>query len=250
MADRDGTIIVGSAAELLQPATRRGFLRALGAGGSIVLLPSLFAACGSDDDPVDPGPGTATVTLNLATDLGILNYAYMLEQVAATFYTLLVTNSNYAVVFPDANEREVLADIHLDELVHREFYRAALATSAIPDLTIELGGLLTTRDQVLATAQTLEDLDIAAYNGAAKYLSSPTNLALAGKIVSVEARHSAALRDIRDSTGRLFADVTNLQPNGAVQASGLDAADEPADIIGIARQLILTTVVVGSAPTP
>ena len=49
---------------------------------------------------------------------------------------------------------------------------------------------------MLKAAADFEDLGVAAYNGAAQYLSTADNLGLAGKIVSVEARHASAIRDL------------------------------------------------------
>ena len=46
------------------------------------------------------------------------------------------------------------------------------------------------RDSVLKTARTFEDLGVAAYNGAGQLLERGEYLLLAGKIVSVEARHA------------------------------------------------------------
>ena len=56
-------------------------------------------------------------------------------------------------------------------------------------------------------------------------MTNAANLLVAGKIVSVEARHAAAIRDIRDTTGRLFAgdDVVNPQ--------GLDVKSEPSAVL-------------------
>ncbi len=103
---------------LRDPRTRRDFLRALGVGGSIVLLPSLFAACGDDDlgpfGPPTAASGGAGVRLDLSTDIGILNYAFALEQLEAAFYTAVTTASNFQTLFPDANEREVLTDVAAD----------------------------------------------------------------------------------------------------------------------------------------
>ena len=46
------------------------------------------------------------------------------------------------------------------------------------------------------TARTFEDLGVSAYNGAGQLLTVAANLLTAGKIVSVEARHAAAIRDL------------------------------------------------------
>ncbi|MGB7786940.1 MAG: ferritin-like domain-containing protein [Salinimicrobium sp.] len=64
--------------------SRRNFLKI----GSLAVVGSgLLLACSSDDDmtntPMEPG---ATFDLG-SGDLGILNYAYALEQLEAAFYT-------------------------------------------------------------------------------------------------------------------------------------------------------------------
>ena len=54
----------------------------------------------------------------------------------------------------------------------------------------------TDRPACSALPKAFEDLGVAAYNGAGKLLTNPDYLLLAGKIVSVEARHAAAIRDL------------------------------------------------------
>jgi hypothetical protein len=48
-------------------------------------------------------------------------------------------------------------------------------------------------------------LGVSAYNGAGQLLTDPQNLLLAGKIVSVEARHAAAIRDLLKPRSDSFA---------------------------------------------
>jgi hypothetical protein len=251
MSDRDKTIVIGSPEQLAQPATRRSFMRMLGIGGSIVLLPSVFAACSDDDDIVGGGGGgtnTGTVTLNLAGDIGIINYAYALEQLEAAFYTQVLAAPAFAGL--TANDREMLTDIRNHEVIHRDFLARALGDAKIPNLAVNFGAAFASRDSILSAAQTFEDLGVAAYNGAGKFLANANNLLVAGKIVSVEARHAAAIRDARDSAGTLFADLTTLTTFGAVPANGLDGAQEPAFVLGQADAFITTTVQIGSQPTP
>jgi hypothetical protein len=100
---------------------------------------------------------------------------------------------------------------------------------------------------LLRTAQLLEDTGVAAYNGAGKHLTVAANLLLAGKIVSVEARHAAAIRDIRDgSNGRLFAgdDVVDA-------TTGLDVKSEPSTVLGSVTSLDVVTspLSIGTGPT-
>ena len=118
------TVVVHDAAQLAQPSTRRSFLRALGLGGSIVLMPSVFAACTDENVATGLTPtgaardviGGAGVNLDLSNDIGIFNYAYALEQLEAAFYTQVVTAANFNTVFTTAEERELLTDLRRDEV--------------------------------------------------------------------------------------------------------------------------------------
>ena len=249
MSDKDRTIVIGSPEQLAQPATRRSFMKLLGIGGSIVLLPSVFAACDDDDDIVGGGGGGGnTVTLNLNNDIGILNYAYALEQLEAAFYIQVLAAPAFAGL--PANDREMLTDIRNHEVIHRDFLSTALGTARIPNLAVDFGNAFASRDSILSSAQTFEDLGVAAYNGAGKYLSNVNNLLVAGKIVSVEARHAAAIRDARDTTGRLFADLTTLTALGADDAAARDGAREPAFVLSEAQagKFVTTNVQIGAQP--
>ena len=63
----------------------------------------------------------------------------------------------------------------------------------------------TSRASVLGTAKALEDTGVSAYNGAGQYIQNPDYLTVAGKIVSVEARHAAAIRDLLSPGSANFA---------------------------------------------
>jgi hypothetical protein len=247
MAKRDKTMSIESTDQLFQPATRREFLRLLGIGGGLMLMPSVFAAC-SDDDPVSPTTPTA-VSLNLSNDTGILNYAYALEQLEAAFYTAALASPGYAAL--TANEKEVIDDLQKHEVIHREFFKTVLGTNAIGTLQFNaatVASLMSSKDALLRNSQLLEDTGVSAYNGAGKYLSDKANLLVAGKIVSVEARHAAAIRDMRDATGRLFAG------DDVVNASGLDVKAEPGTVLSAVASLNVidtskNTIAIGTQPT-
>ncbi len=239
MLDRTQTAVLSEPRQLMEAGTRRNFLRLMGVGGAVVLMPGLFSAC--SDKVTEPGGGGGVV-LDLNTDVGILNYAYALEQLEAAFYTQVVagfTTSGISV----AAERDVLTQIRNHEVIHREFLKAALGTSAIPALKVDFGNALASRESVLGTARTFEDLGVAAYNGAGKYMKDAGYLLLAGKIVSVEARHAAAIRDILDGTGRAFAG------DDVVDANGLDRAFEPNAVLANAGPFITTAVSIGKQPS-
>jgi rubrerythrin len=158
-------------------------------------------------------------------DTGILNFAYALEQLEAAFY-IQVNVSFYANA--TTAEQAILADIMNHEIAHRDFFKNALGSAAIPALTPDFSSIdFTSRASVLGTAKALEDTGVSAYNGAGQYISSADYLTIAGKIVSVEARHAAAIRDLLNPLSADFAgdDVVNT-------TTGLDFSRTPNSTTG------------------
>lgn len=246
-------LVVDRPEKLFDVSTRRDFLRTLRAGGSILLLPTVFSAC--DDDPT--GPGGGGVTLNLGNDLGILNYAFALEQLEAAFYTAVLASSSFATM--TAEQKEVFTDLRNHEVIHREFLRRALGSNAIGNLALDtsvVAAAVASTAVILRNAEMFEDLGVAAYNGAGKYLTNVDFLLTAGKIVSVEARHAAAIRDLREAAGVTTGSAagTRFAGDDVVLASGayagLDVKLEPSVVLGrvISTNLVETPVAVGSAP--
>ena len=229
-------LIIRSGDQLLQQTTRRRFLGLLAMGGSILMLPSVFTAC-DDNSITDPFTDPDRYRLVLSNDTGILNYAYALEQLEAAYYTAALGSAGFAAL--SAAEKEVLQDLQKHEVIHREFFKQVLGTAAIPEIgfnTATVGSLTANRDVLLSTSQLLEDTGVSAYNGAGKYLTNAANLLVAGKIVSVEARHAAAIRDIRDgNTGRKFAG------DDVVNAAGLDVKAEPSAVLSAVASLNVLT---------
>lgn len=138
-------------------------------------------------------PQTGAVDLG-AGDVGIMNYAFALEQTELAFLRQVIANP-YKGMTPA--ERQVFQDLHDHEVVHNEFYKAMLGTRAIPALQTDFSSVkFNDRESVLKTQITFADLATSAYNGAGKLLVDAANLAIAGKIVSVEARHAAVAREL------------------------------------------------------
>ncbi len=236
---------------LKNPLNRRSFLQYTGAGVAASAL--LLAGCDDDDDITDTN---TTGSVNLGTgDTGILNYAYALEQLEAAFYSMVVTHASFQSTFSNATERSVLMDIRDHEVAHREFFKSVLGNSAIPALTPNFSAVnFADRTSVLMTARTFEDLGVAAYNGAGKLLTSATNLTLAGKIVSVEARHAAEIREMvkvntfaaRGATPAIGQEtiITGGTANG-----GLDMALLPSQVLPLAQPFIRETINASNLPT-
>ncbi len=188
-------------------------------------LPQAFAQAG-----VDLGGG----------DLGVLNYAYALEQLEAAYYTQ-VLGAPYAGM--SAYEHAVLSEIRSHEVAHREFFAKALGRNRIPDLTPNFSAVdFRDRASVLRTASIFEDTGVSAYNGGGPAIQSPKYLAAAGSIVSVEARHAAILRDLIAPLTPLFAG------DDVVDGSGLDVAALPSQVLPKVAPFIATRVSASQLP--
>ena len=224
---------------------RRSFLKISGLSAAGVGL--LMIGCNSDDNTPTPTasnlPGVRNGIFDLGGgDFGVLTYAYALEQLESDFYYKVVNASGFNATFNDM-EKQLLTDLYYHEIIHRDFFKAALSgalpnpsTQLLPTLSFNYGTLnFNNRDQVLGTAKALEDTGVAAYNGAGNLLTNPDYLLLAGKIVSVEARHASAIRSAINPNSKDFAgdDVIDI-------TTGLDQAKNPSVILGIAGGFITT----------
>jgi hypothetical protein len=179
-------------------------------------------------------------------DVGVLNYAYALEQLEAAFYTQLRTGIYYTGSITPA-EKSVLDDLYYHEVIHREFFKAGIAAAgAIPlkDLTVDFTSIdFSSRTSVLGAAKAFEDLGSAAYIGAGQYITSPTYLYLAGKIASVEARHAAIIRDFVSDNTFVGNDVVTISSagtssvatNNGPAGSSLERALSPAEVVAVAN---------------
>jgi len=208
---------------------RRNFLKLSDAG--LVLAGPALAGC-RDDDFDYPQNGVFDLGKG---DVGVLSYAYALEQLEADFYTKVV--NNFYKNISDA-EKQMFTDIYHHEVVHRDFFKAAIsgATSAVlPKLEFKYDGVdFNSRNSILATAKALEDTGVAAYNGAGKLISNVDYLVIAGKIVSVEARHASAIRNAINPGSADFSG------DDVVDANGLDVAKDPKQIVQVAAGFIKT----------
>jgi hypothetical protein len=228
--------------ELLLQQSGRGISRRkfFGIAGGAAAMTVAMAACVSDDDNT-PTPTDNAFDLGTG-DIGILNYAYALEQLEAAFYVRVI-ESQYAGMSQD--ERSLLTDIRDHEVAHREFFKKAIYTAApgrlipnvVPDFqAIDFGS----RDSVLNAAKTFEDLGVSAYNGAGQLIVSADYLLIAGKIVSVEARHAALIRDLINYGSFAANDVV---------INGFDISRTPAQVIALAKPFMKSSLNASNLPT-
>ncbi|PSQ86173.1 MAG: hypothetical protein BRD42_05940 [Bacteroidetes bacterium QS_3_64_15] len=79
---------------------------------------------------------------------------------------------------------------------------------------------------------------VSAYNGAADLLSSEAFLGAAGSIVSVEARHAAAIRDLTDPMDHFFSGEFPIGGSFAIDDNGLYEARDPQEVLGVATSFV------------
>jgi hypothetical protein len=223
---------------MTSPMQRRNFFRYVGATAAATTL-ILTTSC-DDDDDITPPDGAVDLG---SGDIGILNYAYALEQLEAAFYTEVVAKSGSAL---SSSEMQVMMDLKAHEIAHREFFKTALGANAIGALEVDFSSInFNDKNSVLQTAKTFEDLGVAAYNGAGNLLTDSGDglnfLLVAGKIVSVEARHAAAIHDLISNNARKFGEEL-------IDANGLDRALKPSEVLTAAAPFIKTKINFSNLP--
>jgi len=223
---------------LYAPIKRRSFFMYAGATAGATAL--VLAGCSKSDST----PGTVNVG---SGDAGVLNYAYALEQLEAAFYTRLRTGSYYTGSTITAAEKSILDDLYYHEVIHRDFFKAAIIganITPIQPLTPDFSSIdFNSRSSVLGAAKAFEDLGVAAYNGAGQYITSAQYLYIAGKIVSVEARHAAIIRDLvaegtfvgNDVLTLTSANNSAVATNNSPANSSLERAMSPSEVVAIAN---------------
>jgi hypothetical protein len=158
---------------------RRSFLRYAGASAAAVAVMGAAASC-SKNDPIFITPGGG-VDIG-SDDPGILNYAYALEQLEAAFYMQVIATPYSGM---NSVETSYLTDIRDHEVVHRDFFKAALGSKAIASLTPDFSKIdFSSRDKVLGAAKAFEDLGVQAYE--ARHAALISNLISPGTFVGAD----------------------------------------------------------------
>ena len=211
--------------------SRRHLLKWTGAGATLVVAGALLPNFGiSSALAAELGDG----------DVGVLNYAYALEQLEAAFYTQVIATPFSGM---RENDQVILTSIRDHEIAHRDFLKKALGRNAIGGLEVDFSAVnFNSRRSVLGTADVFENLGVAAYNGAGQLISNPDYLIAAGSIVSIEARHAAAIADLINPYS------AQAVGKGNVDAKGLDGALLPSQVLPKAAPFIVTPVTAATLP--
>ena len=168
--------------ETRQDQSRRRVIRtaALAAGGALASATALGAA-----DRLRAQPSSEE-------DARALNLVLLVDRAEVAFYTAGLENAGLR------GELQEFAQAALrHEREHVAYLEDALAGAADPEPRYEIGAITADPDAFADAAAKLEDVAVGAYNGQATNVSPGAFLA-AARIVSVEARHAAWIRSIRN----------------------------------------------------
>jgi rubrerythrin len=131
-----------------------------------------------------------------AGDIGVLNFALLLEELEAAFY-----EQARRQVRLDSDAQRLTDELAKNEREHALALRSVIGRlrgRPTPAPEVDFGDAFRSQSAYLELAQTFEDTGVSAYNGAGPELESKEALAAAGTIVQVEGRHAALIRMMRD----------------------------------------------------
>ena len=223
------------------PIKRRSFFMYAGATAGATAL--VLAGCKKDDNNT---PSSSTTDVGTG-DFGVLNYAYALEQLEAAFYTQVLGGKYFTGLAAGNAEKQIFTDLALHEKIHVDFFKTALGSNAIKALNPNFSAInFDDRMSVLTNAQAFEDLGVQAYNGAGRYITSADYLTLAGKIVSVEARHAAIIHDLLNYnsfvgpvSGSTVTDNSVIDPSLTSATARQEQSKSPAVVLMTANKFLM-----------
>jgi len=186
------------------PVSRRKFMALT--GGSAALA-AFLAACGSDSGTTTTSTASSGGTTGTEQfgkgDIGILNYALTLEYLETAFYKDVIKSG----LFKGA-DLEMMRKFGSEEAEHVSALAAAVKQmGGTPAPAPKTKFALKNKKSALELASTLEGLGAAAYLGQMPNIQSPSVLASALAIHSVEARHASAINSLHGES---------VAPNGAL----------------------------------
>lgn len=156
----------------------------------------------------------------LESDVDVLNYALTLEHLEAAFYEHAADYDLGMDGFGN-DINEWIAVIGQHEADH-----VLMLTQVVSDL----GGMpveraeydfgVTDAASFLEVAMVLENVGVAAYDGAGQFIQNPELLTAAGSIVAVEARHAAYLNLLNLELPFPAAFETPMTPDEVLEAAG------------------------------
>lgn len=167
--------------------SRRTLLKKAGVGAGALVAGSAFAGA---------LPSIARSATIPASDIAILNFALTLEYLEAAFYAEAVAAGKLS-----GETLRFATVVSQHEGTHVAFLKKVLGAKAVAKPKFDFKGTTADQEKFQATADVLENTGVHAYLGQAALIKTPAVLVGAARILPVEARHAAWIRDIRFSGG-------------------------------------------------
>lgn len=167
-----------------------------------------------------PALARMTAQADFADDIDVLNYALTLEHLENAFYEMA---SQYELgEDPYGNSiNEYVAMIGEHEAAHVDTLTQVITQlGGTPVARAEYDFGLTDAQSFLMTAATLENVGVAAYDGAGAAIQNKDLLTAAGSIVAVEARHAAYLNVVTGVSPFPAAVETPMSKSEVLDAAG------------------------------
>jgi rubrerythrin len=159
-------------------------------------------------------PELAAAKPSKKQDLAILEFALTLERLEAAFYKEAIASG----ALTDTNIRALAGVIHEHEATHVATLGKVIRSlhhrvPAAPKFDFQ--GTTTDQGKFISTAFVLENTGVHAYLGQAGNLKSKALLEAAASIVTVEARHAAAVAVLLNQTPFVAKGGHSVTPSGA-----------------------------------
>lgn len=183
---------------------------------------------------INPGNRIDFAAVN---DIGLLNYIYALEQLEAAFY--IKACETLPADFTDL-QKVYFNELKLHEQTHEQYLASIIGIqAAIGKLEFDFSSIdFSSKTAVLLTAQTFEDLGVAAYNGALERAGGITAISILSQIATVEARHAAWARN--QVSDRSAISLDQLSSLGANATQATDVSLVPSAVLQEASKYIKT----------
>lgn len=158
--------------------------------------------------------------MTLKSDVDVVNYALTLEHLESAFYKLASSYSFAQDPFGNAIG-DYLKEIGGHEDAHvTALTKVVNALGGTPVAAASYDFGVTDAHSFLATAMALENIGVAAYDGAGAMIKSADILTAAGQIVAVEARHASYLNLVNGTVPFPSAFESPMTPDEVLQKAG------------------------------
>lgn len=222
--DADGAIRETAEKINVGGSTRLQALRAAVVGGGALLGGGALMAA------IPSAASAATTSMStkaqLASDIGILNFALTLEYLESEFYVQAYDKANLPGQIKTGGLKDFCYVVRAHELAHAKVLKSVitkLGGKPVAKPKFNFGKAVTDKDVFLKTAVKLEDTGVMAYQGQAGNIHTKSLLAAALMIHPIEARHASwarALAGLNPAPASFNPSLTKNQVLGVVKSTG------------------------------